>query len=260
MKIWYQALSPSAQVDPAWRMYEEACERYVPTLARPQTEIHFATADTRAPKMVLSNYVKYLHLRQVIENAIHCERAGYDAFILGGMGDLGYAELREVVEIPVVFIAETAFLVASLLARRFAVINGDLRALQSAMALVKGYGLDDRAVPGAHLGRGPAELMALMESSPQQVIDEFKVAAASAINEGAEILVPGIAPISVFLMDRGVRAIDGVPILDIQAAVIKIAEMTVDLRRLGMPKPRKARALGVSREDIQIARKVYGLE
>ena len=71
------------------------------------------------------------------------------------------------------------------------------------------------------------------------------------MQHAAKILVPGFAALSVFLAEQGVREIDGVPVLDSQAAVIKVAEMAVDFRRLGMPKPRKGPLFDVTKDDIQ---------
>ena len=259
MKIWIQALSTTPEVDPAWRPYEEACHRYVPTLARPDTQIHFASTTKRAPKMVISAYVRHLHLAEIIENAIQAEKEGYDAFIIGGVGDMGYAELREVVDIPVVFIGESSYLVASQLATSFAIINSDARSLRTASSNVRKLGLGEHMVPGAHVGRGQTEHFLLMENDPQLVIAEIKAAAKAPIDEGAALLIPGTAPISVFLAEQGVREIEGVPVLDLHAAVIKCAEMQVDFRRLGIPKSQKGPALVVNKQDILRARKIYGL-
>ena len=66
--------------------------------------------------MVLSSYIQYLHLGQIVDNAIAAEREGYDVFVLGGMRDLGYSEIPDAVDIPVAFIGEATFRVASLLA------------------------------------------------------------------------------------------------------------------------------------------------
>jgi len=260
MKIWYQTYSPTARADPRWRNYEEACERYVSKVARPDTEIHFASVEKRAPKMTLSKYIQYLHVGQVIESAIQAEREGFDAFVLGGMRDLGYSELREAVDIPVAFIGEASYQVACLLAPKFSLIHNDEAALQAATALIKKYGLVDRSIPGVQLGYSQTDLMAAFESHPERIIEEIKAAARTVIKQGASILVMGFAAISVFLDERGIREIDGVPVLDSQAAAIKVAEMEVDFRRLGMPKPRKGPLFDVSRNDIQTARRLYGLE
>lgn len=101
MKVWYQTYNVGADVDPRWRYYEEQCKRYIPTVARPGTEFRFVTAAKRAPKMVHSNYIQYLHVGQVIDSAIEAERSGYDAFVLGGMRDLGYEQIKDAVDMPV---------------------------------------------------------------------------------------------------------------------------------------------------------------
>ena len=260
MKIWYQAYNVSARLDPKWRYFEEACERYVPKIARPDTEIHFSWVEKRAPKMTLSKYIQYMHVGQVIESAVRAEREGFDAFVLGGMRDLGYSELREAVDIPVVFMGETSYLLACLLAPKFALIHTDEVPLQDAMALIKKYGLDDRCLPGVHIGYSHTDLIAACESEPKRVISEVEAAARIANKQGGAILVTGFAALSVFLAEQGIREIDGVPILDSQAAVIKVAEMMVDFRKLGMPKPTKGPLFDLSREDIQTARRRYGLE
>lgn len=259
MKIWFQTYSPSPRIDPRWRHYQEACERYVPKIARPDTEVHFAATETRAPKMILSSYIQYLHLGQVIENALQAEREGFDAFVVGGMRDLGYSELREAVDIPVVFISEASYHVACLLAPKFAVIHSDRHPLQVATAIIKRYGLQDQMVPGAHVGYSQTDLIEAFEKNPDRVISQIRAAAKGPIEEGAAILVPGFAAINAFLGEHGIRDIDGVPILDCQAVAIKTAEMLVDLRRLGMPKPSRGPKFSVSKNDIETARRIYGL-
>ncbi len=49
---------------------------------------------------------------------------------------------------------------------------------------------------------------------------------------------------------------NGVPIVDIIAVVIKTAEMLVDLKQLGVERARKY----LSKEEIIAARKLYGFE
>lgn len=260
MKIWHQAYNANGVVDPEWRYFDAACANYLPTVARADTEIHFAWVEKRAPKMTSSKYIQYLHVGQMIECAMRAEREGFDAFVLGGMRDLGYAEIREVVDIPVIFMAETSYLTASLLAPQFSLIHIGAGPLQDAMALIRKYGLADRCLPGAHIEYTHTGLIAACENEPERVVKEVMTAGRSAIKHGCAVLVPGFAPLSVFLAAQGIRQIDGVPILDNQAAVIKAAEMMVDFRKLGMPKSRKAPQFDVTAQDIQIARKKYGLQ
>lgn len=54
------------------------------------------------------------------------------------------------------------------------------------------------------------------------------------IARGAALLMITGNPFNMFLIDQGVREVDGVPILDCCTAVVKNAEQMVDLARLGV--------------------------
>ena len=54
-----------------------------------------------------SSYIRYLNEAQVIDNAIRAEREGYDAFCVGCTLDPGIAQIKEILDIPVVFLSET---------------------------------------------------------------------------------------------------------------------------------------------------------
>lgn len=137
-------------------------------------------------------------------------------------------------------------------------IHNDEASLHMTTPIIRKYGLADRAVPGVHLGHSHEDLIAGFVNEPDRMIELIREASRPAIRNGAQMLVTDFASTSIFLAERGVRDIDGVPVLDSQAAVMKVAEMAVDFRKLGMPKA-KPPLNDISREDIQKARKVYGL-
>jgi hypothetical protein len=74
------------------------------------------------------------------------------------------------------------------------------------------------------------------------------------------MLITDFAATSIFLQEHDVKHVDGVPVLDTHAALIKFAEMQVDFRRLGMPKASRGPRFMATRQDIRVARKVYGFE
>jgi hypothetical protein len=92
-----------------------------------------------------------------------------------------------------------------------------------------------------HLGYTMTDLLTLFEKNPQPFIDAFKTAARVAIDQGAEMLITDFAATSIFLQEHDVKHVDGVPVLDTHAALIKTAEMQVDFRRLGIPRPAEGR-------------------
>jgi allantoin racemase len=68
-------------------------------------------------------------------------------------------------------------------------------------------------------------------SDPSALIERFRAAARLQIAAGAEVIIPGEAPLCVLLATHGVSSVDGVPVLDSLSCWIKHAEMLVDLSR-----------------------------
>ncbi len=261
MKIWYQSYSPMG-FDPKWKTYEETLKRCIQESARPDTTVEVCGVSKLSPRMIDSDYIQYLHVAQVIEKGLEAEKKGYDAFIVGGTLDPGAVYIRELLDIPVAFIGESSFYTACYLAPRFSVIASSPLLLRRQTRLVESYGLAQRFVPGDCLqGMTLVEIIAQMGKNPAGVIDLVRKAAAKPIAAGAGALVPGFGAITSFLADQGIRDIDGVPIVDGVAVVIKTAEMLVDLHRMGIK--RSKRGLDVSpatKEELMAARKLYGAE
>ncbi len=130
-------------------------------------------------------------------------------------------------------------------------------------AIVERYGMGHLSLPGArmgHLGYTMTDLLTLFEKEPRRFIDEFKATASVAIDQGAEMLITDFAATSIFLQEQDLKQVDSVPVLDTHAALIKTAEMQVDFRRLGIPKASRGPRYIATRQDILIARKVFGFE
>ena len=68
-------------------------------------------------------------------------------------------------------------------------------------------------------------------SNPESLIARFTEAARVQIRRGADVIIPGEAPLCVLLAKNGVSNIDGVPVLDSLSCWVKQAELLVDLKR-----------------------------
>ena len=260
MRIWYQSYS-AIGFDSRWENYKKDLKDCVQKVARPDTIVDVHGIEKVAPKMVDSDYIQFMHISQVVENALKAEREGYDGFCLAGALDLGAVYIKEVLDIPVAAIAESSFYCACLLARKFGIITVSEVMLRRQMELVKFHGLEQRCVPGVHIDfSDPVDLVGLFGKNPQRVIDMFTEAAQKVIAEGAGALVPGFGALSSFLDRQGIHNIDGVPIVDIVAVVIKTTEMLVDLDRIGVKRSRKGFYIYPSQEELIAARKIYGIE
>ncbi len=258
MKFWYQSYS-KVGYEKKWSYYEEAFGRHAPKVVRPGTEVHLHGIEKNAPKKIESHYIRHLHVSEILKQALQAEQEGYDAFILGGMLDLGYHELREILSIPVVFICETSLLMACFLAPKFAVISPHEPTLRGIEENIRAYGLEERSVPGAHLGAASSlDLAQGYTKNPKAVIDAVTGIARKPIEAGAGILIPGHGALSLFLAEQGVREIDGVPVLDNTTMVLKMAELLVDVKGMGITRSRKGIYTTPSRAELMAATRLYG--
>lgn len=259
MKIWYQSYTRIG-FDPKWKNIENNLTRHIQRVVRPDTKVDIYGVEKMSPKMTDSGYIQFMHLSQVIENALQAEREGYEAFCLGGTLDLGHLILKEVLDIPVAFILESSLYHACLLGTRFAIIGLNETMLQKQMELVRFYGLESRMVPSEHLKWTMTDFLEFLERDPQGVVDSFTETAKKVIERGAGAIIPGFGPLGSFLGERGLHEIEEIPIVDIIASVIKTAEVLVDLTKMGVKRSRKGFGSYVTKEELMAARKLYKIE
>jgi len=109
----------------------------------------------------------------------------------------------------------------------------------------------------SHYKEAKPLLVQMFRNEPQSAIDIFTEAARKVIEQGAGILIAGLGALSLFLADKEIRSIDGVPVMNNLAGLIKMAELMVDLRKLGVSRSRNGLP---SKEELVAARKIYGVE
>jgi len=255
MKIWLQSGTPlSADTGSAsGRLYEQSLARHLDGVARPGTELKTFGTDGTAPGA--DRYRASLHVvaRLVIKSALRAGPQGFDAVAVINTFDHGYYELRELLDIPVVFITESSMFLACQLAPNFSFVTHNAAMLLQVGELAKRYGLASRMVPGTQLGLTYEDFPKLYEE-PGVYVDRFAAAAREAIARGATCLMVAGNPLNMFLIDQGVKEVDGVPILDCCTAAIKAAEMLVDLQGLGVRRSAKGlfeAPAGEAREKIR---------
>ncbi len=69
------------------------------------------------------------------------------------------------------------------------------------------------------------------KEAPSAILDIFHENARALIAEGADVIIPGEAPMSLMLQRAGITRIDDVPVIEGVAATLKTAEMLVDVKR-----------------------------
>ena len=241
MRIWHQSFTVLADL-PA---YEAALAAHFRALARPDTAIVMhgmrrGTYATEYPGIDIRHHVlQHLHTSQFITAALAAEREGFDAYAIMSIPDIGMREARSVVDIPVVGYGESAMLTACTLGARFGVLTFIEDFPELIADNVARYGLRERCAGSRAAGFTFDDVLAAF-NEPAPLLERFRQAARALIRDGADVIIPGEAPLNVLLAMNGLNRVDECPVVDSIGATIKMAETLVDLRRsTGLNRSRK---------------------
>lgn len=176
-------------------------------------------------------YTNLMIQAQCARNIIDAEDRGYDAFVSTCFEDPGLRAGRSMVDIPVVGILETSILVGCTLGRSVALIGTSPSQADRIGNIAYENRLDARVA--CVLGTDPLGPGIIDGASDggKRAMAEFERVARVAIAQGADVLIPAEGIINVLLADLGVTDVDGHPIVDSWAAVLRFAEMAVHLHR-----------------------------
>jgi Asp/Glu/hydantoin racemase len=232
MKIWHQSFTVLSDLG----AYDDALKAHFKRVARADTEV---VMHGMRPGTYRSNYpgndirhagLQHLHSTQFIEAGLTAERDGFDAYAISTLPDPALREIRGMLRIPVVGYGESAMLTSCLLGARFAVMVFIHELVDLIAENAVKYGLGGRFAGATDVGFRFNDVLEGF-SSPAPLIDRFREAARRRIAHGAEVIIPGEAPLCVLLASQGISSVDGVPVLDSLSCWVKHAEMLVDLKR-----------------------------
>jgi len=235
IRIWHQSFTTLARVPE----YDEKLRKHIARIVRPGTEVvvHGTHAGTHGKKPtdgpstdVGYAYFQALHMHQFAYAAILAEEQGFDAYALTTLPEPGLREIRSLVSIPVVAYGESAMLTACQLGLKFGVLLFIKEMIPQIEMNVRNHGLESRCAGIRHVGFSSAEVIP-KAGLPPKIMDIFHERARQLIADGADVIIPGEAPLSVHLANAGINRVDDVPILDGVAATLKSAELMVDLQR-----------------------------
>jgi allantoin racemase len=150
----------------------------------------------------------------------------YDAVVVGGFGEHGREGLQELVDVPVLDIAECAAHVAMMLGRTFSVVTTLQRSVAQVEDRLLLAGLVARCASVRAVGLATREL----DDDPAAATDAIVACARRCVEEDhAEVVVLGCGGMAG--LDSLVSAAVGVPVVDGVAAAVAVAESLV---RLGL--------------------------
>jgi allantoin racemase len=248
MKLWYQYPAP---LTPFRSVVFERVREAIDLARRPDTEVVIQPARRGAKSTGLYAFelVGLLTAAEVVERLRDAERDGYDGAIIGQSLDPGLDIAKELLDIPVVGLLESAAHLAAVWGDRIGVVtipppagyppakyqNYHRRNIERA-------GLASKLVGFDHVRMPLAELTAKIQASDHdEVVTQFHEAARRLHERGADVIIAGDTIISVVLVhERALRvASTGQAIVDLITSAVKMAETMVDLHRaLGIVRSR----------------------
>ncbi|MSQ63425.1 MAG: racemase [Betaproteobacteria bacterium] len=234
MRIWHQSLTVLGDL-PA---YGERMRAHIRTVVRPDTEVvlHGMLPGTYPANYpgddIAFRFFFTMHSTQWAVHALNAESGGFDAFALCSLPDPMLAEVRTLVNIPVIGCGETCFRLAGAGERRFGMLLFIDRMAARYLQQIEEQGLSRQCVGVEPVGFRFNDVLAAF-GKPGEIIDRFRTAARRLIAAGAEAIIPGEIPLNVLLASAGVTEVDGVPLIDSLGATLRQAELMVDQRAAG---------------------------
>ena len=151
--------------------------------------------------------------------------------------------------------------IASMLGSRIGIVNFLEPLADELRVNATKYGLGEKLGPIVQIKSGFNDILAGFQN-PDPIIVDFKEAALEAIDQGADVIIPGEGPLNVFLATFNINRIGDVPVLDSFAAGIKMCETLVDLREnSGVYMTRKGfYHAKPSKEAVERLREFYNFE
>jgi Asp/Glu/hydantoin racemase len=163
---------------------------------------------------------------------MRAEAEGFDVFITQCL-DLGFNELRELVSIPVVFMTQATLAYYSQLAPNFAFLVNSERLHYFFQEIAERYKVEARMISGGYVSFAFTDYANLW-NNPERFVEAFMTVAKELTSRGATSIYPAGLYLSQWLIDQGIREVDGAIIMDPLAIAIKTAELTVDLANVGI--------------------------
>jgi allantoin racemase len=262
LRIWHQSFTVLEKL-PA---YAEALSRHFARSARPDTEVvlhgmHPDTYQTNYPGQDIQfSYFQTLHSQQFVLAALEAERQGFDAFAIATLPEPSLEEIRAIVDIPVVGYGESAMLTSALVGRRCGVLLFIREMAPTISRNVARLGLASNFLGAHDVGFTFNDVLTAYDDATD-LLERFRHAARTLIERGADCIIPGEAPLCVLLARHGVAEVDGIPVIDALATTVKMAELSVDLRRTTGLAPAKKGYYTAKppRERVEELLEFYGL-
>lgn len=233
MKLFYQSMGVARRSESG--PYAQNLRKILQGAALPETRI--AVHGLGPGKAIADQYryLEHLDTPEILDNGLRAESEGYDAFLIGNVFEPGLHALREVLNIPVLGLCESSVHLACLMGASFSIVNVNPKFSRKVTENIAGTGLSGRlvSIDTMQVERGRVLDRAFEDPAVcDAVVEQFRTAARIGIANGAETVIPAGGIVMAILAFAGVHHVDDVPIVNGLIALVKVAEMAVQIRQL----------------------------
>ncbi len=253
----YRILWQSSTAISKFPDYKAAILRHGKKILGPDIQLEIRGVDSGTSALHFMAF-DFLNNAQVFKSVSRAPEEGFDAVAIGCFLDPILDELREVMEIPVLSLAETGMLTACMLGKRFSIISYVPQLINKRYSeLIHKYGLTERSA-GLTTFDLPFEELDKGFKDPSKVVEKFIAAGREAVAKGAEVLLPGCGCLNLILAENCVSKVEGATILDVSGALMKTAELMIVLREVsGTCVSRRGFYEAPPKEEIEKVAKIY---
>lgn len=220
----------------AWGEYNKALRRILDRVKDPDTEIEVHGITKRGGLADQFHYLDYLESGEVMENVQIATKRGFDAFLIGNIGDPGIHACREITTMPVLGLCETALHTACLMGNNFSLVTINEKFTPRIIDNVHRYKLERRLVA---VNRMTIDRINDLDegftkaSARKRIFDQFMRAADANVEQGAEVIIAAGGVVMALLAEFGVhQAAKNTPILNGIVSLVKIGEAAVKMNRI----------------------------
>jgi allantoin racemase len=232
VRLWYQSMSRQK----AWGHYNVALRRILDRIKDPDTEIEVHGITKRGGLADQFHYLDYLESGEVMENVQIATKRGFDAFLIGNIGDPGIHACREITTMPVLGLCETALLTACMMGRNFSLVTINEKFTPRIIDNVHRYKLERRL---AAVNRMTIDRINDLDEgftdakARKKIITQFMKAADANVEQGAEVIIAAGGVVMALLAEAGVhQAAKNTPILNGIVSLVKMGEAAVKMNRI----------------------------
>ena len=200
----------------------DACLALARAAASPGTELTGWT-NRQGPPIIDSFYGDYMAGRPLARAVVDL-RPLPDAVVLAGFGNYGTAAVKEILDVPVIAMAEAAMAFAMPFCHRFAIVTTSPRMIPYTQDLVTLLGFDAHCAGVRAVSMPPPDPS---QSGQERVLDQLAEEIRRVTETGADLVILGGALLSPYA--GALRARTPVPVIEPVACAVQMAEAVVRL-------------------------------